>query len=217
MKKRILISSVLTIVLCFSLIVGSTFALFTDVETFDITVTSGKVDIEAEIGDLLLFSAQLNDGVTIDDINNVNESDYTLVWQRQDVGNFANGGTANVDANGIVTVERMTPGDMVAIPVSFTNFSDVAIQYRYKIVKLTDSILNDVMMVGIDDGTETAAEGYVSRWFELDAQGDVDPVNLVIELPVTVGNTNANGVSYHGKSAKYQIIVEAVQANGVSN
>ena len=48
MKKKIT-SAVLTIVLCLSLIAGSTYALFTSEDTVNIAVTSGKVNVVATI------------------------------------------------------------------------------------------------------------------------------------------------------------------------
>ena len=54
MKSKVLVSSILTIALCLSLIAGSTFALFTDSAKNDIAVTSGTVDIDATIVDLAL-------------------------------------------------------------------------------------------------------------------------------------------------------------------
>ena len=43
MKRRILVMSFLTIALCFSLIFGATYALFTSESKVNISVTSGKV------------------------------------------------------------------------------------------------------------------------------------------------------------------------------
>lgn len=53
MKKKILLSSVLTIALCFCLIAGSTYALFTSETEVNIAVTAGKVQISATINDTL--------------------------------------------------------------------------------------------------------------------------------------------------------------------
>ena len=59
MKNRIIISSILTIALCLSMIAGSTFALFTSESKVDIAVTSGKIDVVATIDETTLATSSL--------------------------------------------------------------------------------------------------------------------------------------------------------------
>ena len=211
MKKRILISSVLTIVLCFSLIVGSTFALFTSEDQFDITVTSAKVEIDATVGTLALYSAKAN--TTITDFDNVNPADYDSIYRGDGATTFRNGGTAQ-EVNGVVEIVNMTPGDKVIIPVSVDNGSNVAIQYRYKLVVVNNPASDDGAYITnaliVTLGSETAVWNngeYASEWAT--ANGAIADVSLSIELPVTAGNEyqDISGV-------QFQVIVEAVQANG---
>ena len=49
MKKKALLSSLLTIALCFSLIAGSTYALFTSTSEINVAATSGTVSVQANI------------------------------------------------------------------------------------------------------------------------------------------------------------------------
>ena len=49
MKKKVLLSSIATIMLCFCLIAGSTFALFTSQTEVNIAVTAGQVEMTAGI------------------------------------------------------------------------------------------------------------------------------------------------------------------------
>ena len=58
MKKKILLSSILTIVLCISLITGSTFALFTSESKVNVAVSSGKVEMVANIENLQTWSLE---------------------------------------------------------------------------------------------------------------------------------------------------------------
>lgn len=74
MKKGFLLSSFLMIALCLSAIVGSTFALFTSESTTNIAVTSGKVEVEASVQDVVLYS-----------------------MGEQQSGSFENGGTVSID------------------------------------------------------------------------------------------------------------------------
>ena len=65
MKRRnVLLSSIITIILCLSVIAGSTFALFTDEDSFNIAVNSGEVDVAASIVDLERYSAAKVAGTT---------------------------------------------------------------------------------------------------------------------------------------------------------
>lgn len=216
MKKRILISSVLTIVLCFSLIVGSTFALFTSEDQFDITVTSAKVEIDATVGTLKLYSAKAN--TTITDFENVNPADYDSEYCGDGVYNFANGGSVGYDGVNI-TITNITPGDKVVVPVGITNSSNVAIQYRYKVVVVNNPVkvvdntnvyLTNALVVSLGANALTWTNGeYASDWTPVNAGVAIGEVDLSIELPVTAGNEYQDIAD-----VQFAVIVEAVQANG---
>ena len=226
MKKRILISSVLTIVLCFSLIVGSTFALFTSQVEYDISVTSGKVALTANASLAGVYSAKVdpNGNLAAPGYGNFSHELQTDAAGNP-VNTFANGGTA-VYSKGALTIKKITPGDKVELTVGAKNKSNVATKYRY-VIKCTntgdintvngvDYSLADVMVVTID-GTVLVLDNnnsytYTSTWTDLAVGTDIGGVTLSIELPVSAGNEYQNL-----KNLEYQIIVEAVQANGVSN
>ena len=50
MKNKIIVSSILTIALCLSMIAGYTFALFTSESQVNVAVTSGEVKVVATAG-----------------------------------------------------------------------------------------------------------------------------------------------------------------------
>ena len=56
MKKKILLTSILSVVMCLSLIVGATLALFGSESKKNIAVTSGKVEVEANIVGITTYS-----------------------------------------------------------------------------------------------------------------------------------------------------------------
>ena len=89
MKKKVLAISILTIVLCMSLIAGAVMALFTSESKVNIAVSSGTVDVQATI---------------------VSTTTYSMGEATAQNGTFENGGTARVDGISIV-LDRMTPGD----------------------------------------------------------------------------------------------------------
>ena len=184
MKSKVIISSILTIVMCFSLIAGSTFALFTSSSEVNIAVTSGSVTMTASIADVTTESM----GVAQDD------------------GKFANGGEAIVNG-GAVSFERMTPGDKVSFKIVGTNTSSVSILYRYSVTVEDGFDLVEGMIITIGENEYSKLSSYTSAWGTLAAETDMTSVSVSIELPETAGN------EYQGLDAKILIKVEAVQGN----
>lgn len=225
-KQKILLTSMVTIVLCVCLIAGSTYALFTSETEMNIAVTSGKVEIVADASLNTVYSAAIAaDGATDlllgEDGNAFAAYGNNYVHEDQNGNTFANGGTA-VYEDGTLTISKITPGDKVEFNVGVTNNSNVAIQYRYKLmvedfaivtVDGVDYSLVDVLVVSLDDaalpkdGTE-----YVSDWTDRVSEQAIEDVTLSIELPVWVGN------EYQDLGeVKFYVQVEAVQSNGVFN
>lgn len=69
-KTKVVVTALLAIVLCISLIAGATFALFTSESSVNVAVSSGKVDVVATLDShVTLYSpASIGlDGVVIDD------------------------------------------------------------------------------------------------------------------------------------------------------
>lgn len=200
MKKRnVLLSSIITIVLCLSVVAGSTFALFTSEDSLSIEVTSGTVEIDADITNLQLWSVEKDDkGIEEDE----NKKTYTHI----PVDQFTNGGTAAFDG-ALLSMKRITPGDKVTFNIPMTNTSDVKIQYRYTIECLSGYKLMDGLVVTINDTNEyTNMLSYTTPWTALDVNNSTD-MSVAIELPVAAGN------EYQGKETEMRILVEAVQFN----
>jgi predicted ribosomally synthesized peptide with SipW-like signal peptide len=161
MKKRTksLLAAFCTMALCGCLIAGSTYALFTDTANVDISVTSGKVDVDAMVS--LLSCGSLNAATTYTNSENklaalVNGSEkeltsddyYTFdgddakfngyyVKETKDISDdndevtFTNGGTASLAGNKL-TLDKITPGDSVNLSIGITNNSNVSVYYRIK-------------------------------------------------------------------------------------
>ena len=120
MKKKIIISSILTIAMCLSLIAGSTFALFTSKSEVNATIGSAKVDIDVEASDLVYKSTL---GETL--------------------------GNAKLDGNEI-TLTNLVPGDYVTFTLTVTNNSTVAVNYRALINVVTDDGLYEALDITYD-------------------------------------------------------------------
>lgn len=197
-KKSIIVSAVLAIVLCVSLAVGATFALFTSESPVNIAVTSGKVKIEATISDLQAYSPTSiasNGEIKVD----TNAATGTT---------FANGGYTSLSGNEI-TLTNMTPGDKVTFTITIKNFSNVNAKYRTTIQKGND----DGLYAGLKFNIGGLYVESSTLWTDLAAVTDTENGEVVaeytctVELPANAGNT------YQGKSCSIAYNVEAVQGN----
>ena len=219
MKKTILLTSVMTIVLCVCLIAGSTFALFTDTKEMNIAITSGQVDIDAKINtsSLELYSIK---GVTpgqhtgyVDDPV-LNERFY-FVEEQQPGLTFANGGEATVTGDEL-KLARLTPGDKVSLSIDTANNSDVKIKTRVALTlvsgntELVEALNVKVLYNGVEVDVDLANGGYVSGWTAADAGVALDTIEIVVELPAEAGN------ECQGMAANFAIALEAVQDNAVA-
>ncbi len=201
MKKKILLSSVLTIALCFCLIAGSTYALFTSETEVNIAVTAGKVDV----------SATINEGLKT----------WSLKQTEADAKNgpFVNGGFAKIE-DGVLKINQMTPGDVVKFSVDVTNSSNVAVKYRVKAssavgdngIDLTDALECKVVIDGnVYTMTQTAKE-FSSEWFEVDASVAIPSIAVKVTFP---NGTPDHDNLFQNGTANIAFTLEAVQANGV--
>lgn len=180
MKKNSLILSVLTVVLCASLIAGSSFALFTSESKVNVAVTAGKVDVVATVENLTL-GTELENG-------NLPET------------------SATAEGNEI-TLDKIVPGDYVTFDIRIHNNSNVTVQYRTSISKVSDSGLWSGLVVTFDDVKYEGKNAITSEWGTMAVGSDDIIVSVKIQLPVEAGN------EYQKTSCKLAYTVEAVQGN----
>ena len=192
MKKKALISSIMTIALCVSLIAGSTFALFTSESNVDIAVTSGQVKVVATLDETSLTTSSM--GVA------------------QDAGKFENGGTAVING-GKIDFTNITPGDKAEFTIDVTNYSNVAVKYRVNWAvegELLGALEATVTEAGVTKALKTETIDWTEWAVPADPEvGETKELAISIELPVEAGN------EYQNKNATVILTVEAVQANGV--
>lgn len=204
MKKKVLLSSIVTIALCLCLIAGSTFALFTSTSQVNVAVTAGDVDMTASVAVTSVESVVGDAAGTI-----VDENGATYSYQYSDAKYFLNRGYAEVSGT-ILTVTNITPGDKVNFAISGKNDSNVAIQYRYVIECISGYKLMDGLKLSVDGGNELSSVlSYTSPYMDLAAGTDMTVVPISLALPVSAGN------EYERQSLEIRILVEAVQGNAV--
>ena len=184
MKKKVLLSSILTIALCLSLIAGSTYALFTSQDSVNIAVTAGKVSMEASIANVKLWSVKGDPAGT----DAIDENGNTYTYEDQTANNmFLNTGTAKFDA-GELTIDRITPGDKVEFEITGTNGSDVTILVRYTIKVSSDEGIAKGMILKVGTTEYEGVTSYTSAWEPVTVDGDMTNAKVELGLPVYAGN-----------------------------
>lgn len=197
MKKKILLVSALTIIVCLSIIVGSTFALFEVKEEINIAVTAAGFNVTARIkGNEVLNKSY-------------NETNFT------NDGTFASGGTAYVSGGNIV-LTKMTPGDVIKFDIEVTKDSDIPVAYRVvwnTTAQEGKKNLGDVLEVNVcvvDGGVTTNIPGNngATKYYKVLATDRITTqFTVTVEFPSNITET------YEGAAADLYFTVEAVQAN----
>ncbi len=197
--KKTIVSGILVLTLCFTMITGATFALFTSNSETNIAASSGKVEVLAKLENMTVYSpASIDlDGVVTDDTNAADTEKRV----------FANGGFASNDGEKI-TITNMTPGDRITFDIVIKNNSTVAILYQTVIGVLSDTGLFAGLVVKMND-VVYSGETVKSEWTGVAAGAAIVPgtIHVSMELPTTAGN------EYQGTSAELYANVIAIQGN----
>ncbi|MBR1867757.1 MAG: SipW-dependent-type signal peptide-containing protein [Clostridia bacterium] len=221
-KKKILLSSVMVIALCLSLIAGSTFALFTSESKVNVAVTSGKVEVVASLSTPTIYSAKASEDIATDSEAYAGTATAFGVtskyeWEKQTETTyddehevtyyvFKNTGTASIVGD-TITLNRITPGDRVDFDVNITNNSNVKIQYRVIVTVNNGLQIFNAMYVYID-GIRLEGVNRTGNWKTLEANGAIPKIPVEIYLPVEL-----DGEEYMNQSTSMTVSVEAVQSN----
>lgn len=190
MKKKILITSLLSIAVCFSLIIGATLALFTSKSNVNIAVSSGKVSVVASVDTESIQTKQLN----TDYVNGVE-------------GMFGGAESLDMSEAGTVSLENILPGDGVRFDIVVTNDSTVNVQYQTVVTVEGDIDLFIGLKVTVGDKVFDGMSAYSTWQYLTTEQKEVSKTTVSIELPEDAGN------QYQGKTCSIVYRVNAVQGN----
>lgn len=192
--SKILTVSILTVVICVSLIVGATFALFESEYPTNIAVSSGKVKVESSISEFKMFTRG-EEGEEVHD-------------------RWLNGQASEQD--GEITLSNMAPCDGVEFDIDIVSSSTVEIKWQIQLIFNGDSSLHDVLDVeitGVDlIDTGTAC---ISKWTNLEPDNGGEKTAATLHARIVLSE-NA-GKAAQGKSCTITITVFAVQANAKTN
>ncbi len=190
MKKKTLLLSVLTIVMCLSLAVGGTFALFTSNSTVDMTVSSGKVNVTSNFVESSVQTKQLY------------EDAYTA-----GTDNMYEGEVAFSDDFKSLTLSNLVPGDAVKFQIQVNNNSTVAVKYRTIVTCDDTDGLFEALAVSIQNiSANYNGNRFATNW-------SIMPVGShTIDVEIALPDADDNN-AYQNKSCKISYYVEAVQGN----
>ena len=155
--KKILLTSILSIVMCTSLIVGATVALFTSESNVNISVNSGNVDVVATIDETNVWTKQHN-------------QDYQPGLD----GTYMQG--VSIDSQtGTVTLDKFVPGDGVKFNINIENKSSVTVKYRTKVTYVEGRELFNALDITFD--------GKQTSWTTLEVGSETTTVGVTVEFP----------------------------------
>ncbi len=159
--KKILLTSILSVVMCISLIAGATFALFTSESEVNIAVTSGKIDVKA-VAEIDTANTSLADAQSSATVNGSN-----------------------------VIIDKIMPMDYVTVNVNVKNNSNVSAKYRAIIESLDSNALANELAIEIDgkDFTGMAYTKWLDLAPETDGQTIVIKIELPKEAEDGQGET----------------------------
>lgn len=210
MKTKVLLVSILTILLCISVIAGSTYALFTTQTDVNIAVGAAKLAVTADIDEGTLATKSFGEPVFSED------------------GTFSNGGTAGFnDETGALEVDAITPGDALTFDIIVENTGDVDVAYTVEWSTAFDPQNNpdhagktDMFSALKFDVRTKGENGAVGEEF-FDANGAVyhalgDRNNPTTTFVVIVEFENgANNDDFQNAIASINFTVKTVQYNGI--
>ncbi|MBO7251854.1 MAG: hypothetical protein J6V25_04435 [Oscillospiraceae bacterium] len=189
MARRALFASVISLILCCAMLVGTTFAWFTD------SVTSGKNQIVAGNLDIELEYKKVVNGVatewaTLDGVSDA--FDPNALWEPGRVEvvylKISNKGTLALKYQLGVNIYSETPG---------TNVSNEQFKLSdhlvFKVVDMADpfTVYSDRDAVQVAAGTELGLKAYSGATMALDPVGSSnaeDYIALIVYMPESVGN-----------------------------
>ncbi len=162
-KRNVVISAILAIMLCVSLITGATFALFTSESKVNVAVSSGKVSVIANVDGEIELGSTLG----------ANVAETTVEYSE--------------DSN-TVALANMIPGDYIQFDINVHNASTVTVQYRTIISCENDDGLFAGLNVKVGENENYSGVTLVSNWAELKVGSADEKVAVRIELPEGAGN-----------------------------
>lgn len=221
MRKRgiVILSSVLSIIICISLVLGFTLAVITDTTKISIGLQSGSIKMDAFMTNINLYSAKKYTGNTQQPSEIITDNDGEQYYFEKCTTNFINGGTAEIKEK-LLVLKNLCPGDRVDFDLEFKNVGNIAIQYNaiISLVEQMENILFNAMDIRMIFGDEevilqpfrTGTSSLRTEWLSLALEEEAK-IHVSFSLPITADNL------YQGIETKFKCAVSAIQDLGDNN
>ena len=186
--SKIALISLLTVVFCCSLAVGSTYGLFADKTNANIVVSSGTLNVTLSVPS---FSFYYDNGSSVDDR-----------WPEGGVGLF----------DDELVISKMQPGCIVSIDVHIKNSGTLAAKWQLQINCDNELLKYVTLSTNAELEFFNVSNSMKTAWQHIDASQDGQP----IERTVTVFIELPNCTEQLSISEKVYISVNAVQGNAIT-
>ena len=191
-KRSVIITAILAIIMCASLVAGATFALFTSSSSVNIAITSANVEVTADVA--VTKTWHENNGAEAEGLYDTGKAEVT-----------------KENSQVKLTLSNFVPTDGVKLAVKLTNESTVKIKYR--VMLLADRTAGTELLdeLNIDmNGMEFRGYTLATEYVELEAGASIDDIPVTIVFP-----KEATG----GKNITCNLVikVEAQQGNAVAD
>ncbi len=189
MKKKLLINSILSVIMCLSVIAGSTFAVFTADQKVNVAVNAATVNVVA----------------TVDESTIALSSEYGKNVQQ----------TEAYYENGKIVVNNMAPGDIVDFEISIYNKSSIDVQYAavFKVDGAAD-LVGQLEISAVYGGEEVVFTGASEAKDVYRTLAPTDTPEIpVMTIPVKLHLPKETSNTYQGGSLEFYFGIEAIQGN----
>lgn len=213
-KKRSVLLSVMTLVLCLALVAGGTYALFSDQVTLENHLEAGTLDITLTRTNLVTTSLNAATGFLVE-TENSKDIDFSKPWDPNHPE------LENENVFDIASGTLIVPGCKFSAEMQITNNSDVAFGYWLEIVfdDTVDLTLAEQLKITVTtvDGNKS-----ISKMLNTSAGligSETDPIGILaktgsqlftisVEFCDLDDSVNNNAM---GKNFEFDVIVNAVQ------
>lgn len=206
-KKRSILMSVLTLMLCLALVAGGTYALFTDSATIQNHLQAGTLDVKLTRVELVKTTLD-GKGFLVKGDPNTERVDFSEKINR--------------NLFDITNTEKIVPGTKYEAKLELKNESDVAFGFWIDVVctdktkgedlakQLKVTVLSDEHYAYVGDGL--TVKGDSSDYIDVLAIGDTVTFTVIVEFVDShVDNTIGPNDLAQGEEIHFDLIVSAVQ------
>ncbi len=190
-KRSVIITAILAIIMCASLVAGATFALFSSSSSVNIAITSANVEVTADV--TVTKTWHENNGAEAEGLYDTGKAEVT-----------------KENSQVKLTLSNFVPTDGVKLAVKLTNKSTVKIKYRVMLLADRTAGMELLDELNIDmNGMEFRGYTLATEYVELEAGASIDDIPVTIVFP-----KEATG----GKNITCNLVikVEAQQGNAVA-